>query len=638
MRKKQRNILIFSVIILLFIVLGVLYSQGIIKPFSTTSGTTYLSIDRVDNVGVGSQMVIFAQSGKGAENLKIEWTAQEINDQLKEQGENYMVDRGVTLDISMNKANYSFPINTPTNAFYYVQYQDLSDYIGCEWSCDLSDCSRTGVPQKGTYFRAFNIGFCAYPTKPNKCACGYYTVSEKVGTFGGGSYNLNYNLKVLLEGEEGNLSNQNNVITLKNGKVKLEEVGFTDSSNPLSPPTDYGVLWRSSGYVNLVNTNSYTYTTRYGSINNPTAYFNSYIGDGSNGLNNFLQGMSQYNGDVADAQVNRNNDYISNNQLSSISFEGSKMIVQPQYSRYNVQFKLYIDANWIGLQELKGDPEITSCPSDIELTSGQIESLSIGVRNKASSQGSFDYSTSCTGNPTINGFSSVLFNGGESKTLSLSISGSNTNPNSDLTGSCTHIVKDFKSQKQVTCTSKYKIIYDDNKCVNGEYRCLGTKQLQKCTNFIWGNEQECEKSCGYDKDLKRFACVNDSTCKNLGEGCGLLSSCCDGMKCSGFISGTCELIRNDTTCKSCNEWALNIFKSDEKKCTEGDVAKTTWWNPISWIGKLIGLTSQKVLCPIFLVIEAFIVVIILLLVMLLIGVGGSIFIFLKNLGRKIRGK
>lgn len=212
--------------------------------------------------------------------------------------------------------------------------------------------------------------------------------------------------------------------------------------------------------------------------------------------------------------------------------------------------------------------------------------------------------------------------------------------------------------KVIQDTDKLTCISDVN-CPNAGSQICQNKQLSSgysCKNKDANNIGLCQKGasssvqccinadCSKDQicDTSSHTCKGGTTLPVCGDGNINIGEECDdgsnngkdGSKCTA----TCQKIivevpQNQTgDCQSCTQWALNIFKSEDKKCTSTSaVGSATWYNPLSYwkvIGNATGLTSQNVLCPIAIGLTiVFILIVLFVLMIILLGFAGVALLF-----------
>jgi hypothetical protein len=125
---------------------------------------------------------------------------------------------------------------------------------------------------------------------------------------------------------------------------------------------------------------------------------------------------------------------------------------------------------------------------------------------------------------------------------------------------------------------------------------------------------------GTPKDLKYYNCENgycvehhltaectsDADCVGNSKGgrCDLSNWQCTNLPNPDVNHTNCTgtQCNNPVYCKSCTEWALNIFKNTDSQCTATDVMDApTWYNPLTYwrLVTYTGITSQNIVCPLF---------------------------------------
>lgn len=526
----------------------------------TIYGTSYLSIDRIDYVGEGTFFHILATGGS-AEELKIDWDKDEISSKMN----GYSVDRGVTANIIINKLQHSFPITISSQPVNLIGKTDTYSTIGGEASCDMSDCNLVSLPRPdATWIYIYAYRSDAPSFTPYRCMCIYQYVNSKIGTFASGSANLDYNINFNVEGESKDMNNNNKVVSLKNGNFIAEYRGNIGTDYQLNAP-QYEVLQTEGKYQWLVQKNAMSYNSR-GPIANPQSYLTQCAGSisGTTVKTNVDTCISNFNSDVNTALAYKNDEYINTIKANSIILEGDRLIVDEGISTFNPLFTIKVNAAWVGLKELKGDPIIQTCASDVSFDSSKSEITNLKVYNKGTEAGQFDYTYTCSDSQI-----KVIGSGGYVEKLAIldipiTISGTNNNPTT-LQGTCTHTITDKKSQKSVQCTSKVGIRYTEY-CNPNAYRCSPTnaKILQQCDKdgLAWNDKETCAKTCGYDNTLKTIKCIEEECPTDQ-------TRCTDGIcreKC--IDDDYCRLNPNDPACKPqvCGWWEDEVPAGIREDC------------------------------------------------------------------------
>jgi hypothetical protein len=261
---------------------------------------------------------------------------------------------------------------------------------------------------------------------------------------------------------------------------------------------------------------------------------------------------------------------LNGNLIKEASFtSGSGLKVYFSRPTSYPTFTIDLDAKSVGIVKLVGNPQFAYV-SNCKFNSNSLGKVNLRIINSGTQTGSFALGfENCN---VISGVAMQLgtFTAGTSKDVIVNIQG-NTGENTDY-GSCNMYVYDINdpSNTKRSYTLNCEVNPDiGGKCSSGQTKCDAKfKNVEKCDgNGNWVPDKSCDIGCTYDTG-------GNAVCKGNG---------------TDIVTG----------CKSCGEWALNIFKKTEDKCSPGNVIETKWYNPLSWIN-FTGLTSQKILCPIFL--------------------------------------
>jgi len=150
-------------------------------------------------------------------------------------------------------------------------------------------------------------------------------------------------------------------------------------------------------------------------------------------------------------------------------------------------------------------------------------------------------------------------------------------------------------------------------CINS--KCIGESKVVECTS----NSDCAGNPKGSVCDTKDYICVNISppldTCPtscSIDSECSVCSTVPGEYKCS---NNKCvrDITLGEGLCTDCFDWASNLFKAKANECTATESLTVTWYNPISWLGKLTGLTNQNITCPLFYLFLGVVLIIILIL-------------------------
>lgn len=519
----------------------IIFMSGVLQEQFT--GTSILSIDKVDNVGVGENFLVYGSAGSGSDRIRIDdgEFKEEINSRIE--GEGYMIDRGIPIDITLEERSYSFPISPTGKNFNAVRIQDTAPYIGNEVSCDLSDCTRSEVPQMGNYILAYAYSDSWYSGR--KCKCLYYESLGQAGEFSSNVEQLDFILRFDVDSQSRVMTNSNPFISMMGGNFKAEYVGNLGGSTQLSSP-DYQVMIVNGQPQYLIQENA----DGYRGIDNPKSHISGCIGPSVDTTQDTDSEqiveicVDEYTRDLNLATDYKTDDYQRDTN-GDVSFESNTLLLENPSADFRPQFKMIIDAEWVGLEELAGEPNIVSCASDVEIDNAESKQVQLRVRNDGDNQGYFVYNAVCDNGIRYTASEGITVNKGDTRTFTTSISG-RTLTQDDLDGGCTHTFTDLKSGKKDSCVNDVKIRHTEDVCSPGVTRCNPDRsnELQQCNALgtdwvllktcgeeciaISGTSAECKgegpapqpQSCVEDSDCKEnYICVSGSCVYNPAESC-----------------------------------------------------------------------------------------------------------------------
>jgi hypothetical protein len=605
MKKTTKKILI-GVAILISIIFIAMLSQGKF-PFAVS----VLSVSNVDVKDNGARILITA-TPQGTDEIEITFSPSTLNSYLKDEG--YQVTKTSVLRAKYIESSkkFSFTDNS-NNAVKLLKVTDTGNYYGISTSKSaiISYCKDKGYPNT----------FSAYLTDTGyleitNINCVEYYNNGYVSAFNTGLGTDGFKVEWDLDGEKGYIAGDEQYLSLAGGKAKISWVGSLLGINNIGSP-NYGVYHIGTSWY-LVDGNAYTtVSSGFNSFENCMDSPN-WIGSRPN-LNDYNACKSTYYNVINSNIQSQNSQYISQvSNAESISFAQGVMLVNLKQPTFKPVFTIELDATKVGLIRLSGIPSIGSCVQSQTFSSAGTKSASATIKNVGSSEGYFDFKIICN-NPDMSGHADSLnFAPGESKTVNYQIYGGNSGTTTN-SGTCTLTVTDRTSQKSVSCNYNVEVEYNSgmSDCLGTETKCSGDlKSLFKCESGKWIN-YECTgttPNCGYESNIAK--CV------------------------SGGTNGTNN---TNTDCKSCSQWAMNLFKSKEKDCKPVSMIKSdytgffSYLNPINWAKSAVdttGLTSQNILCPLFFVLIAMIILflgLVVLFILALFGIGLSILRWIKSL-------
>lgn len=491
MKKKQKQAI--GIILIAIVSLFVLYNQGVFNKPLALSGYTSLSISNVQIVDGGSKIRIYGVTN-GAEQISIQFTPIEINNYIS--GSGYTATNTVTGSITLTKQNKLFQLQKNTNENFIKLYnQD----IGRLTLCSDSDCNNN--KPSSNYFL---VGKFRSPTLVCVCLFGNSAGTNSVFT---GLATEDSIVDINIGGATGQLrpSQGSNVVTLNDGKTSIEWVGSLNNYQTITPPS-YSVLFTGSQFSKLISSNAYS------NYRNSISQFDSCIGASGSffsaltgGIFNTLFNLPSVD-TISNCVLSHNNrveSYLADmtqvyaNSINSdgVSFDSNNLIVDLKTPSQFPTFIITLDAQSVGIIELKGKPQIVACVPGTTINSGDTYPTSISVKNVGSNDGSFYGTVSCNGN-VYGSITETYVSQGETKSIPVTISGSNTNSGTQYS-SCKFTIIDRKSQQSAECSSTIGVTYQQNIiCSPSSKICISSKILRTCdsqgTSF---SDVTCPDSC-----------------------------------------------------------------------------------------------------------------------------------------------
>ena len=397
-KNYERNLVIWSLVaglVLLFLVAGI----GDFKfPFAI-GGSTALSIDNV--VIDGNNRIRIFMVAEGAEDLDVILNEDKLDSFLKPKG--YDATQPIQFKLRLEKQTVSFPITKQTDRqFYNLNLLNRGTFaINSVEKCQTElNNIRSGLIAVGS-IRA-GSGF-KIPV-----VCIYKESLGNQGVFSGAEIN-DYEVSVSLNGEMATLSRKgsdgeissSNVITLANGRAKVEGVAAFSGFDRISAPSSYSLLFQNSQYTDFIPSDAYA------SEEAAANRFQDCIGVGRQSPSNFKFGfidsrktvseitncVAEYRQKINQVTLSRTSEYKNSiaafAKEDSIRFIGDSLVVDLDRPNVKPSFVIDLDAAWVGIKELKGEPEIVQCAEGRTFNSGDTQTRTLRVRNKASSDGSF---------------------------------------------------------------------------------------------------------------------------------------------------------------------------------------------------------------------------------------------------------
>lgn len=173
------------------------------------------------------------------------------------------------------------------------------------------------------------------------------------------------------------------------------------------------------------------------------------------------------------------------------------------------EFRIYVDADWVGINKPVGEPQIVSVSIDKFATNGQ---LKVSVKNKGDYPGSFELYAQCTG-PLDYTDETRHFSLDDGETRNIGLSLTCYTDKDEESGSCTIYFKETTTQ-EVVSTDTDGICSGITTCIENQEWCdiyNGRDVIYKCSSD--GMSSSIKETCSEDEvcEYKNFvpACVEE---------------------------------------------------------------------------------------------------------------------------------
>lgn len=582
MRKKTKQIFTIVGILLVLTLLLVISSGGLSntlsilsKPFATFGDVGDMSIMSISKVNINGQEYfrVTATVSRGGEQLDINWDSTELTNALKAGGySNYTATKSVIGSLSYDEQSLFFPFNPTTDVVKKLRWVDKGIFGTCNTNTCLGDLANG----EELLWAGRSGGILTHA-----CVCLIAKEKATYGQFGGSSIG-NYQVTFAIDGLGSAVTNRNTRSAAISDKATIKWVGNLDSLDSLSAPRyDLG-LFGSNLYMLNQGTDSYINTEYKKScgvwdiflndISNCRYYVPGWVDTPTEIYNYFVD---NYNTFVDGKFVNRYNEYISTSSdaqfIDTASLSSSGLTVYTKNPTSYPTFTIDLKATAVGIIKLSGKPQVI-CPSSCNFNSNTIGNSVLQIKNIGGSLGYFGLAFE-----NCNKISGYIPGGtlpgiqpGQTYNANINLNGDTTNTNGEV-GTCNIKVYDINNPSSsascgLTCTINYN---PGGTCSpEGKTKCDDTfTKLMICKDGSYIPSKDCSPiKCKY----------NDA-----GE---------------AYCGGT-NITAN---CKSCGQWFTNLFKKTDK-CKATATTEFSILNPVSWLN-WTGITSQNILCPIFLVI------------------------------------
>ena len=228
--------------------------------------------------------------------------------------------------------------------------------------------------------------------------------------------------------------------------------------------------------------------------------------------------IDTYNNNLQHALLDKTDAYLQINNVGSAEMTNDGLVVGLDIATVFPTFIIDLDASKVGIVELSGKPQISTCVLGKTIKSGDTYSTSVSVTNVGNQDGSFYGQLSCTGSSGMSGtVSEQTVRAGQTSNLPVQLSGTNT-ASGTQTNDCTITIIDRKSQDSDSCNFDVGVEYQPNiVCEAGKVTCFSSTYLKICnsegTDF---DTDECESGCELLSDgtgqCKGGECSSDADC------------------------------------------------------------------------------------------------------------------------------
>lgn len=510
---------------------------------SVTYSSVITSIDDAYVTGEGEKIVIQATlSSVANQNVKIDFDKDEINSIIKSEG--YEVTDISTLYISMNEFSRDFYAGSQREVVYKYGAEKISVLKNCENNLPNDDCEYLNT--------ILNI-------LPTQKFCIYQIPVGSIATFSNEEQD-NIEVKFKIDSDEiGTItSTSKKSITSSDGSVKIVWTGNLLNFNQLTTPNSYALYNSGSKFTKMI-------------------YYSGLTGiqvlksDMENGLAEVFGALTEsvieseineYNNQVTSYIADKTSKYESDTN-SEVTFTDKGINVDGEYSNVLPTFTITLDAEYVAIEKLSGDPDITDCMDDGTISSTGSYTSKFTVKNIASTSGSFSYTISCTGDSQISDVSGDigLVNSKDSETISAKLTGINSDSGTQK-NKCTLTVYDAESDNKDTCTFYLNVKYVDSIiCDPDSTTCYDSDTLQTCSSDGGSYDlTDCSNGCKV---------LTDGSAQCITTSCEDDSDCDEGYYCSNGVCTEedlqCKFYQTEKPAKSTT--FLGIFKIErEAKC------------------------------------------------------------------------
>lgn len=516
---------VFFIPLIIGLLLILLPGFGLIpEEFIGGAGTLSISSANIDGQDL---TILTVELGQGRDEYIINFNSDEIEDEL----DGYIVDDGINglLTITDFTSNFDIHKSTLQNDIWWSGGLDAyADNFGLPfippspYLWDLQEginyCNEQG---SADVFNWFFIDPGANGFNMEVWCLTLDEIAARGDLLGGVS--KDFEISVIIEGEEELISPGHPIATLHGGDVRVQLLGQLESFNEISE-VPFDILWQPSEFKYLISESA---SDRAG-ISTAQNWINTQIGGApreQDGIPNiYIDKLNNWNDVLDDELQNLNSVFLANPIVFDINLgtddggnynspANGDLIVSTGPTGFPV-VRLIIDADFIGIHLAQGEPQITQCIPDVTIESGENLVEDFKIKNIGEDEGDFHGSVSCDDfliDVDVQDIGNV--NVGETKTIDVLIGGQA--PDVDISGTCTLTVEDFNFGGEDSCEFDVNVEFIETLCAPSVIDCSDDGDLVQCSPS--GNSEEVIESCGsgffcgFDFDNNEFACLEEDS-------------------------------------------------------------------------------------------------------------------------------
>ena len=324
----------------------------------------------------------------------------------------------------------------------------------------------------------------------------------------------------------------------------------------LNTPNQFAILFRNSMFQQLIDVSAFS--SQQIALNGLTdclgasrTSFGSIIDFVIKTSNSKAQScVNTYNNQLNSVLVDKTSTYENQVNIDGSDFTSNSLRVDLKTATVFPTFIITLDAEKVGIRELKGKPKIISCVEDREVLSGDTYNTNVEVQNIGSNAGSFIGSVSCSGDSGVTGFSSEqLVEAGETITIPVSVSGINSE-SGEQKNTCIVTIEDRKSGDSDSCRFDFDITFqEDIICSPGKVTCSDLETLRTCSeDGLSFEENSCQFGCTILESGESLCVEEEDKSKSKLDKC---------ESCDAFVFG--EIIKKNQCEPTFGQKAKSLF-------------------------------------------------------------------------------